>query len=77
MEEKFTIQYTGNLGDKYEYWGLLGEYVYVGTLMAGGKGGALYAQKEWKEGSKIGAQRGAVHKALEGNHDWIGKVIFS
>ena len=45
--------------------------------MAGGKGGALYAQKEWKEGSKLGSQRGAVHKALEGNHDWIGKVIFS
>ena len=81
MAESFTIEFTGN--DTYRDCILnpfvnksLGEYIYVGTFVYDGSDkGVLYAQNVRSE------FRGVVYKEdkdlMDGQHGWIGMVIFS
>ena len=81
MDEKFTIEYTGNNTDDltlYQNYDMLGEYIYVGMLSVDGSPhGVLYAQKEYNDDFEDNFRgfRGAVHKDYEHQEGWIGKVI--
>ena len=81
MAKNFTIEFTGN--DTYKHCilssthiALLGEYIYVGIFVYDGSDkGVLYAQNVRSE------FRGVVYKEdkdlMDGQHGWIGMVIFS